>query len=475
MGESYTIKIRAKAVKFIFGDKSDKSGQDEEVVEAREETSETSFELLDDDVSNSPHVMEAKERENNLNILRANASKLIADLSSMEQLISTSENSAMDFLTFIDQNKVSVEKEKRIKIENQRLMARNQELETKAKRDAEKLANNAAEITTLKESNGHSRANLERARMTFAEFKEMNYSLNNEVEDKNREILRLNALNNELVDKQANVESKSQVINEQLMALRQDQDAQNKREADLQKQLVERNVMLEENTNKSRVMTGELESARREVSDLNYELIRLKSDLEETTLEADALKKSREDDQRKFDNRLFNMRSEIDSHVSERRINHQTIHDLKEEIQALRKTAKDADSNAQDFKEELNKSQKMLEQERRQLVEINEKLSSLNLRYNTALTDLKHEQSERRLLQRKVDDYQQEVQQLTEYRDKYDIVSNQLVEFKSLVAEYQEFLENRNLISDDQMPSRRAPEDTASDLSDIEVENKTIQ
>ena len=234
-------------------------------------------------------------------------------------------------------------------------------------------------------------------------------------------------------------------------------------------------TMLEENTNKSRVMTGELESARREVSDLNYELIRLKSDLEETTLEADALKKSREEDQRKFDNRLFNMRSEIDSHVSERRINHQTIHDLKEEIQALRKTAKDADSNAQDFKEELNKSQKMLEQERRQLVEINEKLSSLNLRYNTALTDLKHEQSERRLLQRKVDDYQQEVQQLTEYRDKYDIVSNQLVEFKSLVAEYQEFLENRNLISDDQMPSRRAPEDTASDLSDIEVENKTIQ
>ena len=127
-------------VKFLFGSEKDQ----EKDTEANEETSSNSFEMVEDDSATSAHVMEAKERENSLNLLRSNASKLIADLSSIEQLISTSETSADELLGFIDQSKIEVEKAKRLKIESQRLASRNAELESRLKQNAEELARNAA-------------------------------------------------------------------------------------------------------------------------------------------------------------------------------------------------------------------------------------------------------------------------------------------------------------------------------------------
>ncbi|MDJ0613997.1 MAG: hypothetical protein QNJ29_09995 [Rhizobiaceae bacterium] len=425
----------------------------------------------------SHHVLEAKERENKLDLIKANASKLVSDLKDVEQLANESERAVEEVLSFLEENRLQIETEKRLKVENLKLSEDNAKLTAQLAAGEVRLEKNSAELQTMQRRIDDSRDTIQRARLTLTSLREKNQQLSEDLEKKNSENLLLTSQHAELADSLEDIKSQFENLNEEYVEQSGQYDAAIKREADLQKALSENSALLDDEKRRANTSTGELEAVKRELSSVNVGLIGLKSDHQAALQEIEFLKNSKEDDERKHDNRIFSLKAEIDSLTADRRIAHQTINDLKTELKMLKQSTRDAETSASRLKSELSKASKLQDRDRKELMTTNGKLSELNLRYNTALTDLKHVQNENRALQNRLDEYTDELNQLRRYREKYEAASSQAAELKSLVSDYQQMLENKNRLSDPHHLGSSDPseEDEMAELEKLNPEQKTLQ
>lgn len=450
------------------------SRQDAQVDEqATEEKNESFLEASSSQGSAlTPFEMEAKERRRQLEALRQRASRLTNGFNQMEQLIADSEKSADELASFIDQSRHFVENEKRLKVENTQLSKDNEEKSYKLQSLTTQLEKRNAEIEALKSRNNEYRATIDKARAAIAQLREKEQALLEDIDKKNSDLLGANVRNQEIGDSLEQLSSKYNLLEEEHTEMSIELDTFSKHEGELQQKLSENTALLDEEVRKSKIQASELEANKRELSETNVRYIDLKSEHEALLQEVEYLKNAREDDQRKYDNRVFSMKSEIDSMTSERRIAQQTLHELKSENSQLKKSTREAESSIQRQKTQLNALQKSLDRDRKSVIKNNEKLSDLNLRYNSALTDLNHEQRQREIFQQKIEKLTDENGKLREYRDKYENVSNQVADLKGLVAEYQQLLESGRAAREPDYGLSSGEED---DLDTVAPEIKTLQ
>ena len=430
-------------------------------------------EIASDKAAYTPFELEAKERHRKLDALKQRANRLTSGFNQMEQLILDAEKSTAELTEFMDNQGVFIENEKRLKIENEQLGRDLEEKSYKLQSQSTQLEKNLAEIDALRTKNDEYRSTIDKARAAISNLREKRQDLSDEIERKNADLLSANSRNQELSDSLEQLNSKYNLIEEEHAGLALDLDSHTKLESELRQKLSENAGTIDEEIRKSKIQASELESTKRELSESNLRFIDLKSENDSSHQEIDYLKNAREDDQRKFDNRMFSLKSEIDSLSSERRINQQSLNEIKVESNHLKKSNREYESTIQRQKSQLDTLNKAQDRDRQQIARNNEKLSDLNLRYNSALTDLNHEQRQREVLEVRIEKLTEENSRLQEYRDRYDNLSNQVNDMKALVSEYQQLLETgRGSIGEF---SSGPTVEKSEDIVTVAPENKTIQ
>lgn len=91
---------------------------------------------------------------------------------------------------------------------------------------------------------------------------------------------------------------------------------------------------------------------------------------------------------------------------------------------------------------EMEKMKKAQKEDRQQNIGLNDKLGDLNLRYNSALNDLGHEQRQVESLKSQLKQAHEENEALADYKNQNEILEKQLADQKALIAEYQFVLEH---------------------------------
>ena len=438
--------------------------EDNQRDEFETETSESSSVLM-------PFEMQAREKQQNIEALKTRANKLSAAFDQVMMLITESENTATDLAAFVENTKIDVENEKRLRVENSKLADGTNELELEIKRLAGQLEKSDAEASALKSRNEEYRSALDEARLAVTKHREQVQALSTEMERKNNELLASIALSHELNENNEDLIAKNRLIEDQYADLSAELDTLSKRDSELKQSLNEYAALLEEEGRSSKAIAGELEATKRKLSALNWKLVELESEHAAATQELEYLKNGREDDQRKFDNRIFGMRSEINSLTSERKVSQHTIKNLMNENSVVKKTNKVLESETQRLKSQIMSLQKSQERDRKQIAEANEKLSDLNLRHESAVTELTHEQRQRELLQQSFDRVSDENNRLKEYRDRYEAMVVQVTDQKTLVAEYQQLLEKGRKVRSSE---RGSLDDTVSNEDETSEEDTEV-
>ncbi|MGI9352557.1 MAG: hypothetical protein ACR2O3_13415 [Rhizobiaceae bacterium] len=456
----------------FFGHSRNKAETTEEI----HETAQQPADISDAESILLPFEMQAKEKQQHLEALKSRANKLSAAFDQVMMLVAESENTAADLASFVESTKLDVENEKRLRVDNSKLSGENTELELEIKQLSGRLEMSDAEASALKLRNEEYRLALDEARLAVTKNREQVQALSTELEKKNNELLAVNALNNELNENNEDLIAKSRLLEEQYSDLSGEMDLLTKRDSELKQSLNEYAALLEEESRNSTAIAGELEATKRKLSALNWKLVELESEHSAATQELEYLKNGREEDQRKFDNRIFGMRSEVNSLTSERKVSQHTIKNLMNENSVVKKTNKVLESEAQRLKVQILSLQKSQERDRKQIAEANEKLSDLNLRHESAVTELTHEQHQRELLQQSFDRVSDENNRLKEYRDRYEAMVVQVTDQKTLVAEYQQLLENgRKMRSSTQEPLEESISNEDDSTEDETTSSKLLQ
>ena len=292
---------------------------------------------------------------------------------------------------------------------------------------------------------------MEKARSSIILYRDKQAELTEALEVKNIELLNLNSKVADLTDQNDDLIRRLDAFEDQNTSLQMDIDQLTKRESELQQSLAESNALHDEEIKRNKSLASDLESTNRQLSETTSALIETKAEYDELSDELEYVKNSSEEQQRKYDNRVFGLKTEIDNLSSERRIIRQSLSELQEENASLKKNNRDIMVHQRELENQLRSMQKLQDKERRQLSEANAKLGDLSLRYNSALADSNHEQRQREKLEHSVEMLSEEVAKLREYRSKYEAILVQVTDLKGLVSDYQE------LVGKDRLTAMREP------------------
>ena len=418
---------------------------------AETQTSTNTIEEHTDFSVTSPLELQLREKQRQLDGLKSRVTVLNNALDQMGLLISESTKSVGLVSSFIDQSKLDAESEKRLKGENAKLSTDNIEKSHAIKRLTAQLEKRDTEIEVLKSRANENRVTLEKARSSIILYRDKQAELTEALEVKNIELLNLNSKVADLTDQNDDLIRRLDAFEDQNTSLQMDIDQLTKRESELQQSLAESNALHDEEIKRNKSLASDLESTNRQLSETTSALIETKAEYDELSDELEYVKNSSEEQQRKYDNRVFGLKTEIDNLSSERRIIRQSLSELQEENASLKKNNRDIMVHQRELENQLRSMQKLQDKERRQLSEANAKLGDLSLRYNSALADSNHEQRQREKLEHSVEMLSEEVAKLREYRSKYEAILVQVTDLKGLVSDYQE------LVGKDRLTAMREP------------------
>ncbi|SHM28415.1 hypothetical protein SAMN05444272_2240 [Roseibium suaedae] len=391
----------------------------------------------------SPFALKMQEKMHQLDGLKSRLGSLSQGVEQMHAMAAESRHSLQMMTEFIEASRVQVETEIRLKSENAKISTDLLDANHRLGTLANQLEEAQAESHSLRKRLTESRTALETARNELVSIRDNNKKVNEDFRTQSAELVLVNGRATELADTLGNVKAKFSAAQEQADSLQADLDEIRKREKELQQNLSESAALLEEEIRKNNQVTGELEALKRQLVDYRNENIDLKSHLDVANQELAYSKSRMEEEQRKHDNEVYALNAEIENLSSQRRIGAQALQDLSQENQTMKERKRDLVRRMQEIEQHLANAQKNHERDRNELVSANAKLRELNLRYNSALTDLNHERNQNVKFAERMEELIEENQKLQKYRIQVDTTNDQIIQLKGVINNYQRAMEGR--------------------------------
>ncbi|WP_417671973.1 hypothetical protein [Roseibium sp.] len=391
----------------------------------------------------SPFALKMQEKMHQLDGLKSRLGGLGQSFEQMHAMASESRHSVQMLTEFIEASRVQVEAEIRLKSENAKLSTDLLDANHKLQNQANQLDESQAETHSLRKRLTETRMALETARNELISIRDNNKKVNDEHRAQSGELVIANSQISELTGKLDDLTAKHQTLNDHADALQANLDEISKREKELQQNLAESATLLEEEIQKNNIATGELEAAKRQLLDFRNDNIDLKSHLDVANQELTYAKSRLEDEQRKHDNEVYALNAEIENLSSQRRIGAQSLQELTRENQQMKERKRDLVQRMQEIEHHLESAQKNHERDRNELVSTNAKLRELNLRYNSALTDLNHERNQNQKYSERLEEIIEENKKLQKYKIQVDTANDQIVQLKGVISNYQRAMEGR--------------------------------
>lgn len=388
----------------------------------------------------NPHGLRMQEEQRRIDALRSRISGINRAFEHIGALADESATSISSLSEFIDRSRDQIETEIRLKSDNAKLSTSVANLSRERDDLSTRLTEREAELLSSQKRTSETRASLDAARDEIVTLRDTGKTVSEEYRLQSAKLVETNSEYADLRDKHADLEARHKSLEEHSVSLQAELDALTKRESEIHQNLAESNALLEEEINRTRKLTNDFEALKRDHADLKGESIDIKSKLEVATQELDYAKTRAEEEQRKHDNQMFSLNSEIENLSSQRRIGAQALQEMTIETKKLKDRNRDLNRRVEESEELLTDIQKQQESDRKELGNASAKLRELNLRYNSTLADLNYEKKQNQKYARNVETLVEENKKLQQYRIKSETYEEQISELKSLIKNYETVL-----------------------------------
>lgn len=431
----------------IFSKSSRPGDGQEQRVETGTEANEVQDAVVASEKTNvehlSPFALKMQEKMNLLDGLKSRVGGLNQTFEQMQAFAAESQTSIRMMSEFLEASRSSVETEVRLKSENAKISTDLLDAEHKVKTLTTQLEDAQAEVHSLRKRATETRTALETARNDIVSIRDNNKKVNEEYRLQSAKLVEANSQVADLSGKLNDLKAKFETLENHAEGLSSDLEAVRHREKELQQNLSESAKLLEDEVRKNNQVTSELESAKRELGEFRNDNIDLKSHLDVANQELVYAKTRLEEEQRKHDNEVYALNSEIENLSSQRRIGAQSLQEMARENSTLKERSRDLLKRMQEIEHLLDSAQKNHEKDRNELMATTAKLRELNLRYNSALTDLNHQRNQNQKFADNLEDLIEENKRLQRYKIQVDTANEQIVQLKSVIANYQMAMEGR--------------------------------
>lgn len=401
----------------------------------------------DDELNNvehlSPFALKMQEKMHELDGLKSRVSGLTNTFEQMSSFAIESQASIQMLSRYIERSRTTVETEIRLKSENAKLATDLMDREHRVKLMTTQLEEAQAEVHSLRKRASETRNALETARNEIVSIRDNNKKTNEsyrhqsvDLVEANKKVVELSTLVNDQAAKLETLEKHTDALNSELEAIRI-------REKELQQNLSESAKLLEAEVRKNSSAVNELEATKRELAEIRNENVDIKSQFEVVSQELSYSKSRLADEQRKHDNETYALNAEIENLSSQRRVGAQSLQEMTRDNASLKDRNRELSRKMQEIEHLLENVQKAHEQDREELVSTSSKLRELNLRYNSALTDLNHQKRQGDRYVDQIEELVEENKRLQRYKLEVETANDQVVQLKGLVNSYQMAMEGR--------------------------------
>ncbi|ASP33967.1 hypothetical protein [Labrenzia sp. VG12] len=391
----------------------------------------------------SPFALKMQEKMNQLDGLKSRVGGLNQTFEQMQAFAMESQTSIRMMSEFLEVSRSSVETEVRLKSENAKISTDLLDAEHKVKTLTTQLEDAQAEVHSLRKRATETRTALETARNDIVSIRDNNKKVNEEYRLQSATLVEANSQVADLSGQLNDLKAKFETLEKHAESLGSDLEAVRHREKELQQNLSESAKLLEDEVRKNNQVTSELEAVKRELGEFRNDNIDLKSHLDVANQELVYAKSRLEEEQRKHDNEVYALNAEIENLSSQRRIGAQSLQEMARENSTLKERSRDLLKRMQEIEHLLDSAQKNHEKDRNELMATTAKLRELNLRYNSALTDLNHQRNQNQKFADNLEDLIEENKRLQRYKIQVDTANEQIVQLKSVIANYQMAMEGR--------------------------------
>ncbi len=391
----------------------------------------------------SPFALKMQEKMHQLDGLKNRIGGLSQTFDQMSAFAAESQTSIRMLSEYVEASRTSVETEVRLKSENAKISTDLIDAQHRVKALTTQLEDAQAEVHSLRKRATESRTALETARNDIVTIRDNNKKVNDEYRLQSAKLVEANTTISETSGQFNDLKAKFTTIETHAESLEADLEAIRLREKELQQNLSESAQLLEEEIRKNNAVGSDLEAAKREVVEFRNENIDLKSHLDVANQELVYAKSRLEEEQRKHDNEVYTLNSEIENLSSQRRIGAQSLQEMARENQQIKERNRDLNKRMQEIEQLLDSAQKNHEKDRNELMATSAKLREVNLRYNSALTDLNHQRNQNQKFAENLEDLVDENKRLQRYKIQVDTQNDQIVELKSVITNYQMAMEGR--------------------------------
>ncbi|PVB60280.1 hypothetical protein [Labrenzia sp. 011] len=465
----------------IFSKSSRPGDEQERQVESEAQSAEIQEDAQLPDRSNveqlSPFALKMQEKMNQLDGLKTRVGGLNQTFDQMAAFAAESQTSIRMMTEFLEASRTSVETEVRLKSQNAKISTDLLDAEHKVRTLTTQLEDAQAEVHSLRKRTTETRTALETARNDIVSIRDNNKKINDEYRLQSAKLVEANSQVSDLSGQLNDLKAKFETLEKHAENLATDLEAVRHREKELQQNLSESAKLLEDEIRKNNLVTSELEASKRELGEFRNDNIDLKSHLDVANQELVYAKARLEEEQRKHDNEVYALNAEIENLSSQRRIGAQSLQEMARENSTLKERNRDLLKRMQEIEHLLDSAQKNHEKDRNELMATSAKLRELNLRYNSALTDLNHQRNQNQKFADNLEDLIEENKRLQRYKIQVDTANEQIVQLKSVITNYQMAMEGKGPAEElgltesyDPITELGITEPVASDLDPIDLE-----
>ncbi len=391
----------------------------------------------------SPFALKMKEKMTLLDGLKSRIGGLNQTYDQMAAFAAESQTSLRMLSNYLESSRASIETEIRLKSENARISTNLLDAEHRIRTLATQLEDAQAEVHSLRKRSTETRTALETARNDLVTIRDNNKKINEEYRLQSARLVDANTQIAELGGELGDLKARYETLDKQSDTLSSDLETARLREMELRQNLSESANLLEEEARKNNKLTSELEATKRELTEFRNDNIDLKSHLDVANQELAYAKTRLEEEERKHDHEVYALKAEIDHLSSQRRIGTQSLQEVTRENALLKERGRDLLKRMQEIEHLLDSAQKNHEKDRTELEATTAKLRELNLRYNSALTDLNHQRNENQKYAENLEDLVVENKRLQRFKIQADTAGEQIVQLKSVITNYQMAMEGR--------------------------------
>ncbi len=412
----------------------------EELASLEEEASLQGLPTSSQDVITDQKVVEAERIVRKINNLHDS-------IDQVARFSSESSTNITAIVKFMESAKGDIKKRVELQAENTDLRSEILKLSSDQRRLQQELETARSEGNTLRRNGAEVQAALKDARESINNMRHSNKKMSEEFRASMVENADLKDHLTEKLEETEQLISKNESLDAQKNNLKVELDSTMKRMVELEAVIAHKDEVIGSQSEKNRTLTGDLGALNRQFSELQDEKIEIESQLEAERESLEQAKRLSEQDQRKHDNEIYALRSELENVASQWRHSKIATKEISAELRGLRERSRSSKMRIQELEQELETAQDLREKHQNEIMEQSSKFRELSLQYETTLIELRQEQLQTSQLSKSVKQLSEETKKTQSLRIRYESAMEQIKELKSLIQDYQ-LVRQKNMTRD---------------------------